>query len=305
MSLGLLGTLNAWKRDWREMLARREDMVGINRRNVTLVYPNNPRRYFPEADDKLLAKSLFEKAGVPVAPTLAVCDGLFSVPTVVEQLLDEQDVVIKPANGSGGDGILVLRERVESGVWKKAGGDRVDAYDLRYHLAQIVFGAFSGALEDKAFVERRIVPHAIFEELWSDGLCDVRVIMLRGVPIFSMVRVPTAESGGRANLHQGGLGLALDLETGRTVRALHKKQSLERHPESHAPLLGIQMPQWNDILDVARRAAAAVRLGYLGVDIVVDRVSGPLVLEVNARPGLEIQNVHGRGMNPEIAKVPS
>jgi predicted ATP-grasp superfamily ATP-dependent carboligase len=36
-------------------------------------------------------------------------------------------------------------------------------------------------------------------------------------------------------------------------------------------------------------------LGYVGVDIVLD-VSGPMVLEVNKRPGLEIQNTNLAGL---------
>lgn len=304
-AVSFLGRLRTFRDEMAAMLARRDELIGINRRNVTLVYPNNPRRFYPEADDKLLAKALFEKAGVPVAPTVAVCEGLFQVPHVVEALLEESELVVKPASSSGGEGILVLKELIEPGRWKRAGGREVTADDLRHHLAETVFGAYSGALEDKAFVERRIFPHALFEELWRDGLCDVRIITLATVPIFAMVRVPTAMSGGRANLHQGGLGLAVDLDTGRTVRALHKKQWVERHPESGAALLGLELPDWPGILAVAKKAAAAVRLGYLGVDIVVDKDRGPLVLEVNARPGLEIQNVHGAGLGKALERLPS
>ncbi len=60
------------------------------------------------------------------------------------------------------------------------------------------------------------------------------------------------------------------------------------------------MPSWDGVKDVARRAAAAVPLGYLGCDVVVDEHRGPLILEINARPGLEIQNVHGYGLGRAI-----
>ena len=164
------------------------------------------------------------------------------------------------------------------------------------HLADIVFGVHSNQLEDRAFVERRVAPHPLFAALWADGLCDVRIITLRTRPILAMIRVPTAESGGRANLHQGGLGIAVDLGSGRTSRALHRGRTVTHHPESGAPLLGLEVPAWPAVLETARRAAAAVPLGYLGVDVVVDEEAGPLVLEINARPGLEIQNVVGVGL---------
>jgi alpha-L-glutamate ligase-like protein len=288
----------------RALLLRRAEVYGINRRNLGLVYPNNPRRNYPWADDKLLAKEAFRAKGVPSPETLAVCDGLYAVPGVVEALRGRSRFVAKPANGSGGGGILVAGEwDAERQAWRKAGGGEVTPLQLARHLADVVFGVHSNQLEDRAFVEERVEPHPLFAALWADGLCDVRVIVLRGRPVMSMIRVPTAESGGRANLHQGGLGIAVDLETGRTFRALHRGRAVERHPESDAPLVGLVVPSWPEVLDVARRAALAVPLGYLGVDVVVDREKGPLVLEINARPGLEIQNVNGHGLGPALARA--
>jgi alpha-L-glutamate ligase-like protein len=285
----------------RALLERRARVVGINRRNLTLVYPNNARRDYPLADDKLLAKERLLAAGVPVPETLAVCDGLFAVPRAVEALAGRGRFVVKPANGSGGGGILVVGGwDGAAGGWRRSGGDLLTPLTLSRHLADIVFGVHSNQLEDRAFVERRVEPHALFAGLWADGLCDVRVITHRARPVMSMIRVPTAESGGRANLHQGGLGIAVDLGTGRTFRAVHHGRAVEAHPESGAPLLGLEVPGWDGVLATARRAAAAVPLGYLGVDVVVDHAVGPLVLEINARPGLEIQNVAGLGLSDAL-----
>ncbi|MGB8933360.1 MAG: sugar-transfer associated ATP-grasp domain-containing protein [Anaeromyxobacteraceae bacterium] len=288
----------------RALTATLERVVGINRRNLTLVYPNNPRHHYPYADDKLLAKECFARAGVPAPDTMAVCDGLFAVTGVVEGLRGKGGFVVKPANGSGGGGILVVGEwDAAADGWRKAGGQLVTPLQLQRHLADIVFGVHSNQLEDRAFVERRVVPDPLFATLWPDGLCDVRIITLHQVPVMSMIRVPTAESGGKANLHQGGLGIALDLETGRTTRAVHHGKAIERHPESGAPLVGLQVPRWGEVLAVARRAAGAVPLGYLGIDVVVDVERGPLVLEINARPGLEIQNINGAGLGPAVARA--
>jgi alpha-L-glutamate ligase-like protein len=285
----------------RSMFVRRDDLVGINRRNVELVYAENPRRFYPIADDKLLCKEHLERAGVAVAATVAVCDGLAAIPRTLALLAGRDQFVVKPAHGSGGAGILVVGERRGDG-WVRAGGELVTLHDLHRHLADIVFGAHSGDLSDRAFVEDRIVPHPLYVDLWRDGLCDLRILTLRGEPVMAMVRVPTAQARGRANLHQGGIGLAIDLDTGRTVRAFHRGRAVVHHPESGAALLDLQLPAWPEVLAVSRAAAAAVPLGYLGVDVVVDRTRGPLVLEINARPGLEIQNVHGRGLAAAIAE---
>jgi alpha-L-glutamate ligase-like protein len=280
-----------------EMVVRRDALVGINRRNVSFVYAHNPRSAYPEADDKLLCKALMAKHGVGLAKTLVVCDGLYAIPQTLETLRTLEHFVVKPANASGGAGIIVVGERASDGVWKKAGGTgQVTIDEIRYRLGEIVFGAFSGDLDDRAFVEERIFPHQVFQDFWSGGLCDVRVITLDALPFFAMVRVPTLESDGRANLHQGGIGLAVDIDTGLTTRAYYRGRAITHHPEGGGLLLGVQLPDWQGILDTARRAARSVRLGYLGVDVVVDQVRGPMVLEVNARPGLEIQNVHARGL---------
>ena len=285
----------------RDLVVRRDALYGINRRNVELVYAHNRRGDYPIADDKLLCKELLVKAGVPVAETIVVCDGLFAIARTLEVLEAHEQFVVKPANGSGGEGIVVVGERLGPGRWRRAGGAELTARELHRHLASIVLGAFSGQLEDRVFIERRVVPHDVYRDLWADGLCDLRIITLRGTPFIAMVRVPTAQSGGKANLHQGGLGLAIDLDAGTTVRAVHRGRSVTHHPETGRPLVGLVLPAWEATLDAARRAAGAVPLGYLGVDVVVDRERGPLLLEINARPGLEIQNVCGYGIGAALA----
>ncbi len=291
---------------WRSLqafLQKRAGIVGINRRNVDFVYRFNERKHYPIANDKLLTKEHLGRARVPTPKTLAVCTGLFEIPSVVASLANEENFVLKPANGGGGAGILVIGERLAPGRWRKAGGGEIDVSEIQQRLADIVFGAFSNDSEDHALIETRITPHAVFKTLWPDGLCDIRVITLHAKPVMAMVRVPTLRSGGRANLHQGGLGLAVDLSSGKTFRALCVHQPVTHHPESNAPLIGLQLPQWEEVLQVARNAAAAVPLGYLGIDVVVDHRLGPLVLEINARPGLEIQNIHGKGLGPTLEAI--
>jgi alpha-L-glutamate ligase-like protein len=283
---------------WRDPSA----VVGINRRNAELVYPNNERRDYRFADDKLLAKATLATAGLPVAPTLAVCDGLYAVAGTVQRLQSHDAFVVKPSRGSGGAGILVLSGRDGQG-WTTPSGAQVGVDVLRKHLADIVFGAFGKQLGDVAFAEPLVIAHPTFRGLWSEGLCDLRVLTLWGVPFMAMLRIPMQASNGKANLHQGGIGAAIDLSTGRITRAVLRNRSIERHPESGAEIVGVQLPAWAQVVDVAKRAADAVPLGYLGVDIAVDEKEGPLILEVNLRPGLEIQNVHGEGIEQALRRV--
>ncbi len=285
---------------WFGTPERREKLYGINRRNVALVRRENPRRHYPLADDKLLAKSVLTHGGVRVPETLAVCEGLFAIPDVLDRLIPLGDFVVKPSRGSGGDGIVIVRERVGPGVWLRAGGGEIGLAELRKQLADIVFGSYSAQLEDRAFVEPRIEPHPALRALWPDGLCDVRVLTLRGTPFMAMLRVPTRRSRGRANLHSGGLGLAVNVESGRTTGGLSGRTPITRHPDSGESVVGIQVPAWQDVLLQAVRAARSVPLGYLGVDLVIDETGAALVLEINARPGLEIQNVHALGLGDAL-----
>jgi alpha-L-glutamate ligase-like protein len=281
-----------------------QHLVGMNRRNAEYIYPNNARRDYPLVDDKILCKELLAQHGVPTAETLCICHGLFDVERTLYSLVPESNFVVKPANGSGGRGILVLGERLVScdtaaqteAQWLAPAGKVVTAEQLRSQLGNIVFGAFGRKLADRALIERRLVPHEYFRSLWPDGVCDLRVIVLGETPIMAMLRIPTRGSGGKANLHQGGIGVAVDIETGKTERASLKGQSLRSHPETGVELVGGTVPMWPRVLEVARLAASSVPLDYLGVDLVIDADCEPKVLELNARPGLEIQNVNGRSL---------
>jgi D-alanine-D-alanine ligase-like ATP-grasp enzyme len=46
-----------------------------------------------------------------------------------------------------------------------------------------------------------------------------------------------------------------------------------------------------------------VPLGYAGIDVCLDERRGPVVIEVNARPGIEIQNALQKGLVPELQKA--
>jgi alpha-L-glutamate ligase-like protein len=119
----------------------------------------------------------------------------------------------------------------------------------------------------------------------------------------AMLRLPTKASAGRANLHQGGLGVGIDLFTGLTHHAVQRNRSIAHHPDTDRPVLGFRVPFWKDVLDMSRRVADATGLGYLGVDIVIDESEGPMLLEANARPGLAIQIANGRGLMARLAEI--
>lgn len=293
---------DAWARWHRALRIARTELLGINGRNVRVVYPHNPRRFFPVADDKSLTKRVLEDAGVPVPSTLFLAERFTDLAPLVARAGALEDFVLKPCSGSGGGGIVVVVGRQGNG-WRTAGGRTIGTPELRRHAADVLAGAFTLDLPDKAMLEERLLPHPALAALFAGGLSDVRVITLRGIAAAAMVRVPTAASGGRANLHQGAIGLGVDLASGRTTRALLRGRPIARHPDTGAALVGIELPFWKEVLGVSIRAAGAVPLGYLGIDVGLDARRGPVVLEVNKRPGLEIQNVNGRGLRHVLENI--
>lgn len=280
---------------------RAATVLSMNRRNLHYIYTRNERQHFPLADNKLLAKEVLVAAGVRMPETYRVYRYYYELRQLERDLGAYQEFVIKPAQGSGGNGIIVIVGR-RGRDWVGISGRIYTLYDLQKHISDILFGIYSFDMSDQAIIESRIVQHAEMQELSPLGLADVRVIMCDDRPVMSMTRVPTRQSEGRANLHQGALGVAIDIATGTTTNARFLGMPVDRHPDSGIALVGRTLPFWPDVIELAHRAAHAVPLKYLGVDISISP-NGPQLLEINVRPGLEIQNVNGRGMLPTLQEL--
>jgi alpha-L-glutamate ligase-like protein len=160
-----------------------------------------------------------------------------------------------------------------------------------------------GGQPDVAFVEELLELHPALAEIASDGVPDVRVIVHRGIPVMSMTRLPTRHSRGRANLHQGAIGAGVDLGTGRIVHAVLDNTPVTRHPDTDRPLVGVGVPSFARVLEIAVEASDETGLGYVGADVVVDARRGPVILELNARPGLAIQAANRAGLLPRLRAV--
>jgi alpha-L-glutamate ligase-like protein len=278
-------------------------ILGMNQRNAACILDHNPRALFPLVDDKLRMQALCRDIGVPT-PELYVEIAFHSMLRRLPALLGERDdFVIKPNRGSAGRGVVVITRR-DRGQYLRHSGERLGLDALRQHLSDILSGMYSlGGRPDRVIVQQRIRLHPAFEPVAYRGIPDVRVVLYRNEPAMAMLRLPTRASNGRANLHQGGIGAGIDLDSGRTVHAVQHDRFLGLHPDTGLPLVGRRVPRWDEVLDMARRVAVAVRLGYVGVDIVIDAHQGPMLLEANARPGLAIQMANGRGLLPRLAAI--
>jgi len=280
------------------------NILGINGRNRDYVAPFNDRRYYKLVDDKLTTKALAKKAGVSVPQLIGRVDYTGQVNSLPQMLKGVSDFVIKPARGSGGGGILVADGTDENGI-RKASGKRISWAELKFHINNILSGMYSlgGDGTDIAIIEERLHPHSIFKTLAFSGVPDVRVIVFRGIPVMAMLRLPTSESDGKANLHTGGVGVGIDLPTGVTTHAVQHNQPIKQHPDFLTDLTGLQLPGWDAVLELAANIATVVPLGYVGVDIVIDEERGPTLLELNARPGIAVQIANQRGLTAPLSRI--
>ena len=278
-------------------------ILGMNRRNASCILDHNPRSRFPLVDDKMKMHRLCRQIDVPTPAVYTEISTYSMLRRLPELLGDRDDFVLKPNRGSAGRGVLVITGRDRRG-YRRHNAEVLEPDDLKQHLSDILSGMFSlGGQPDSAIVQQRIRLHPAFAAVSYKGIPDVRVILYRNEPAMAMLRLPTRQSGGRANLHQGGIGTGIDLDTGVTNHAVQRNRLVEFHPDTGRAVLGLRVPCWDEVIRLSRRVAEAVGLGYLGVDVVVDANEGPMLLEANARPGLAIQIANGRGLVPRLEAI--
>jgi alpha-L-glutamate ligase-like protein len=282
---------------------QRRGVLGINRRNAEYTLHWNPRRLYKTVDDKIITKRLCEAAGIPTPRLLAAARHHFELRQLGAALEGLSSFALKPASGAMGNGILVVIAR-DRDRFLRPGGRSVTMPGLLHHASSIVSGLYSlGGQPDTAMVEEKLNVHPDLAAIASDGVPDVRVILYRGVPVMAMTRLPTHQSGGRANLHQGAVGAGVDLNTGRILHAVRENRYIGNHPDTGEPLIGHEIPSFEKVLDIAVAAGDQTGLGYVGADVVVDADQGPMILELNARPGLAVQIANRAGLLPRLLAI--
>ncbi len=276
-----------WSKTRKALRAR--GVMGINQRNGDYILRYNKRSLYPLVDDKLQTKQMALDAGIRVPElygAIATEQGISTLHRVVET---HRDFVIKPAQGAGGDGIMVIADRFED-YFRSASGRIVTTEELEHHISGIISGIYSlGGHRDQALIEYRVRSTELFNRISFEGVPDIRIIVLQAYPVAARLRLPTRQSQGKANLHQGAIGVGLDLSSGVTLGGTWHNQKIERHPDTANAVAGLTVPDWEECLELAARCYDLTGLGYLGVDLVMDREFGPMMLELNARPGLNIQ----------------
>ena len=275
----------------------------MNQRNFGLVSKYNPRHLYPLVDDKLKTKLLAQVAGITVPKLLGTLHYQHDVKKLGKILSAYQQFVIKPVKGSGGKGILVITER-DQNFYFKPSGQGITLSEIERHVSNIISGLHSlGGKPDTVMIESLIQLDPVFADYSYEGIPDIRIIVLKGYPIMAMLRLTTHKSDGKANLHQGAVGVGIDIGTGQALHAVQFGDPILHHPDTHKTFADLVIPQWDKMLSLAAACYEITKMGYLGVDIVLDRDLGPMIIELNARPGLAIQVANCVGLLPRVTAI--
>jgi len=297
------------------LLQKSRDILGKNERNLKYVKASFIEKERTIIDNKLKTKKLLKKEGIPVSKTLKIIKNPKGLRNIRWGSLPKT-FVIKANRGTLGRGILVVfgkrkkgeTRRLETKRWIRADGKPITVDDIKNHILKTLKGEFSigkGKFTDTAFIEERIKIHPDLKPYCERGVPDIRAIVYNKIPVMAELRLPTPESKGKANLSQGGIGIGIDMSTGSTTaHGVWHKKLIDRLPgKKKLPLAGIKIPFWKQILELSVKTQEVVNINYLGVDIAIDRERGPVVIEVNTRPGLGIQVANLAPLKPRLERV--
>lgn len=282
-------------------------ILGINNRVGRYILRHNNRKNYPIVDNKVLTAQRAAAWGIAMPENYLVVENYGFLKKLDVKLQQYSSFVIKPAKGSQGNGIIVIKEIVREGdkvLYRRSNDKLMNVEEIKHHISGILSGLYSlSGQSDMAIIQAKIDKHPIFDDYSYGGIPDIRVIVFEGFPVMSMVRLPTKSSDGRANLHQGAIGAGLNMKNGWTTNAVIRNQVIDVHPDTGHHLSGLKLPFWKEILELAARCHDMVGLGYLGADIVLTPDQGPILLELNARPGLAIQIANLAGLVPRLEKI--
>jgi len=118
---------------WPCTVLREHGILGMNERNFSLIKAENPRRLFPLVDDKAQTKELAAKAGIAFPELYGLIKSDAEIRNFPKMIEGKQKFVIKPAHGSGGNGIVVIRS-VRNGRYFRANGTFLDEQGIEHEV---------------------------------------------------------------------------------------------------------------------------------------------------------------------------
>jgi len=260
-------------------------------------------------DHKFLQRSVLLGKGFPQPETVALIfrndillnpfDEVARYVTVEEferwLIQDGGEFIIKPQNGRLGRDIYLIE--VQNGTLVRRRGSETRPFKLTNR-------------NEVLLAERRVRQGAFWQNLYPESSNSIRALTMwtpgDEKPFLGAAaqRIGTAETMPTDNFSGGGIAAPIDPATGRLgtgsrhpVKARGMQlRGITHHPDTGAQIEGAVLPHWDRLRDTVVRAAASLPTNrYVGWDIIVDEGGAPVILEGNAKPGLDVVQTH-RGL---------
>ncbi len=282
-----------------QFFRKAKEILGMNARNILYISKYNSQTDKKFADDKFFTKNFLHSRGIEVAKLYHIIKDHKELNNFDFNKLPT-NFVIKPNKGYGGEGIFIINKKENN--FTDINGLSINNHEIYKHCNSIIDGKYAiSDLYDSVIIEEKLEAHKYFSKLNIKGLPDIRIIVFNFVPIIAMLRLPTSESAGKANLHLGGIGIGIDIGTGKATYAVQHNKFIKKLPNG-LQISEIEIPKWEDLLITSAKIQQITKIGYLAVDLVLT-TSGIKVLETNARAGLSVQIANKVPLKARLEKI--
>lgn len=231
----------------------------------TIVRRMNDKAYWYLFDDKATFNELFKEE---------VARGWMKISADTDAaefkafLAQHPDIIAKPLEGSSGVGI----ERFTAEHWQ----NREEAF-LQELLAKQI-----------GIIEERVIQHPRMAEMCPTSVNTIRIATLLGDKkqgiVYAFLRIGNGNV--MDNVDQGGMAARVDLESGKllTVGADKKGQTFTHHPMTGTPIIGFEVPFFEEAKAMCLKAAQKVpQMRFVAWDVAVTE-KGPVFIEGNSFP---------------------
>lgn len=161
--------------------------------------------------------------------------------------------------------------------------------------------------EKKFFLEEYVVQNKEISKICDSSVNTIRIMTFgyngKSEILFAAMRFGNGEAN-VDNFHQGGMGVLVDIETGKLVgQAFNKNlEYFDAHPKSGVKFDGFQIPNWDKIKKLVLEAALVNEyIHVVGWDVAVTE-DGATFIEGNRRPGFDLVQVLSKRGRKDIMR---
>ena len=158
----------------------------------------------------------------------------------------------------------------------------------------------------EGILDELIVQHHVLQDLCPASVNTVRIFTCKVEDKIYYIGGCLRIGGGTTfidNYSSGGLVASLDLKTGISVDKAEDmyRNRYDEHPVTHVPLKGFQVPLWDSVIDLVKRAAVHYELNYVAWDVAI-RENDCVLVECNAYGQIAVIQIAGGSPKREICE---